>query len=215
MVSLLGCSADAEPNDPSALHTCGQGTPAAALMHLRSGHLDGKIGTTAVSMDVVEQNRNYPAGTCTAWPMGFFDVPGAVAYRVECDRHAPFAISFQVGGPDPRTLAIGTVSATGLTARVESPCNRPGDPCQKCDLDVADATVRLVVRDAAGSAAPDPKLVTPDYRRTWDLVVDLPKRAAPRGTDFCQDVSFHATLVIDQTADDYRWEPSRAQPCGQ
>ncbi|MBI2395985.1 MAG: hypothetical protein HYV09_40860 [Deltaproteobacteria bacterium] len=213
VLSMVGCAADEQPSDPNALHTCGQDTPAAALMHLQSGHLDGHIATTTVSMDIVEQNRNYPAGTCTAWPMGFFQVPGEVSYSVACDRRAPLAISFEFRGPDPRTLAIGTVAGIGLTARVESPCNRPGDPCQKCDLDVSDATVELVARDASGASAPDPKLVTPDYRRAWDVVVHVPSRAAARGTGFCQDVAFDVTLAIAQSADDYRWEPARAQAC--
>lgn len=212
----IACAADQEdPDVACALYACGQPTPAAAILHLRSGKVVARINGTDATMEIVDQGRGYPSGTCTAWPMGFFQAPGATSYRIECDRHAPFALALEMTGPDPRSLSGGDNRGSGLTARIATPCNQPGDPCTKCDLDVADARFLLVASDVVGSSAPDPKMVTPDYHRAWSVVVDVPTRTAPRGTGLCRDVAFTVTMTIEQSAADYRWVPSRAQMCGE
>ena len=110
---------------------------------------------------------------------------------------------------DPRAWPVGTRTLRGAESGLGievSDCPKSG-PCFPCKAAVDDVTVTVVVEEAAGAAAPYPKMVTSDYQRAYRIEIDTGTRSTGNGISTCSSVSVRSSLHLEQTSARYVDDP--------
>lgn len=176
---------------------------------MKAGTLAYQVGSESSSANLAVSPSRDRQATCTTSGLDgeiFKDeFVNTIGPSVRCATPTGYVyVSFEKLG-DPRGWVLGARTLRGRESGLAielSDCPAQG-PCLPCEAAVDDATVTVVVEQAAGAAAPYPKMVTSDYRRTYRIEIDTGSRTTQNGATACKPLAIKASLQLEQTAADF------------
>jgi hypothetical protein len=213
---LAGCTRSSGECSPPA-----GGCPRSTFTtQMTSGTLAYKVGSATSATSVPVSQAAPSDSTCTALNLDgevFKDeFVNTIGPTVRCETPTGYVYLALEKLGDPRAWPVGTRTLRGAEAGlVLEVADCPKDaPCFPCKAGVADASVTVVVEEAAGAAAPYPRMVTADYRRTYRIEVDTGPRSTANGVSTCSGVAVALSLHLEQTAARYVDNPhGECTPC--
>jgi hypothetical protein len=180
---------------------------------LISGSITWQAGGFGMPAAPLAYSESAAVGTCALGGLQAEMLPdntvNAVGPNIQCDLGGGSLYASVLGLDDPRPFVLGNTSLSAAQAGLVIEFCEPqrGAGCRLCRPNVQGVSVKLVVDEATGGAAPYPTMVTAHYRRNYQIQVDT---GAMTDTA-CGTIAVSVTVQLQQTNADIAYDPNG--PC--